>query len=72
MKIANDNSINTLLAQKQSQSNGILSTGFSSLLNQNSTESDKEKEESSSKNLNNQLQFLQNKAYLNKAALGIS
>ncbi|MEA3288722.1 MAG: hypothetical protein U9Q04_00960, partial [Campylobacterota bacterium] len=68
MKIANDNSINTLLAQKQSQSNGILSTGFSSLLNQNSTESDKEKEESSSKNLNNQLQFLQNKAYLNKAA----
>jgi len=72
MKIANETSINTFIAQRQYQSNGTLCTGFSSLINQNDNKLDTPKEEDTSKDINSQLQFLQNQAYLNKAAMGIT
>ncbi|MEA3553488.1 MAG: hypothetical protein U9R39_03675 [Campylobacterota bacterium] len=72
MKITEESSINTLLIKRQSQSNGILSGGFSSLLNQDNQESNKDSKQSTSEHLQNQQQILQNQAYLNKISLGIA
>ncbi|MEA3353015.1 MAG: hypothetical protein U9Q33_04260 [Campylobacterota bacterium] len=71
MKTVEVNSINTRIIHRQSLSSGVLSDGFSSLLNQDKKDSSSEQEESRSKNLNTQHEILQNRVYLNKAALGI-
>lgn len=72
MKIVEDISVNTLIAQKQSQSNSFLGSKFSSFLDQSQDESNSDTNEGSNTSLNMQEQQLQNIAYLNKMALGIA
>jgi hypothetical protein len=68
MKVTQQSSINEVIAQRQVQSGSIVN-GFQSLLNQ---ENDSIVEEKLSEENNTQLLHLQNKAYLNKAVLGIA
>ena len=65
----NNNSLNALIIQKQSQHNTAVSNTFSSLMNK--TE-DKEIKQKPSENLSNQQMELQTKAYLNKLILGLA
>ena len=65
----NELSLSTIIAQKQSQSSGLIHDSFSSLLDDKSKE--KDAGNSSLDQLNSQQISLQNQAYLNKAFIGI-
>lgn len=71
MKIENENSINTLIVQRQSSQSSLFNGGFSSLLNQENQKEHKEEKEVTEEETPNHWQSLQNQAYLNKLVLGI-
>lgn len=72
MKVLENNTIKTLLIQKQSQTTTFLNDTFSSLLDQSDTDLDKEINDASTEHITTHQQNLQYKAYLNKLSLGIA